>query len=173
MTARMITSVVTLMVLVALVIGGVYYGFRELTAPFPSLNSEPEQVCETVPGGSQLSTDQVVVSVYNASDRSGFASTTLTRLERRGFQPGSVGNAPTGTSVRRVEVWAQDVDDPAAQLVARQFGRRTEVVQKTEPLGPGPDVVLGPRARKLKKAPRQITVDETRTECRPAESPAP
>ena len=171
MTLRMITSTVTLMVLVGLLIGGIFYGYQQFTAPLPSITVEPEQECTTVESGSKLRTENVVVSVYNASDRSGFASTTLTRLERRGFQPGSVGNAPSGTSVTRVEVWTQDADDPAAQLVARQFGKNTPVVEKVEPLGPGPDVVTGPRARKLKKAPRQIQVQETRTECVPVETP--
>lgn len=171
MTARMITSAVTLLVLVGVVIGGVWYGYQEFTKPLPSFSVEPEQECTTVEGGSELTSEQITVSVYNASDRSGFASKTLTRLERRGFQPGSVGNAPSGTQVERVEVWAQDADDPAAQLLARQFGKRTEVVEKVEPLGPGPDVVVGPKARRLKKAPRQVTVTETRTECVPVETP--
>ena len=171
MTMRMITSAVTLMVLVGFLIGAVFYGYQQLTAPLPPLTVEPEQECTTVEQGSQLASESVTVSVYNASDRSGFASKTLTRLERRGFRPGSVGNAPSGTSVERVEVWTQDAGDPAAQLVARQFGKRTEVVEKVEPLGPGPDVVVGPKARKLKKAPRSIEVNETRTECVPVETP--
>ena len=171
MSVRMITSAVTLMVLVAIVVGGVYYGYQQLTAPLPSLRAEPEQSCTTVERGSKLKSESVVVSVYNASDRSGFAGTTLGRLERRGFRPGSVGNAPSGAQVSRVEVWTQDAEDPAAQLVARQFGKKTKIVEKVEPLGPGPDVIVGPKARKLKKAPRQIKVQQTRTECVPLESP--
>lgn len=171
MTARMITSAVTLMVLVGFLIGGVVYGYQQLTAPIPPLTVEPEQECTTVEEGSKLASESVTVSVYNASDRSGFASKTLTRLERRGFRPGSVGNAPTGTDVAKVEVWTQDASDPAAQLVARQFGKKTPVVEKVEPLGPGPDVITGPKARKLKKAPRQIKVQQTVTECVPVETP--
>ncbi len=170
MSARAIRSTVTMLVLVAVLVGGVVYGFDQLTQPFPSIRStEPTEKCTTIEKGADLASSQVVVSVYNATDTSGLAGDVLAKLERRDFVAGSVGNAPDGTSVDRVEIWTQDAQAEAAQLVARQFGKQTTVTEVPEPLGPGPDVIVGPGFKKLPKAPRTVTVTETKTECVPIE----
>lgn len=169
MDERAAKSAVTLLVLALVLVAGVLAGWQMLTRPLPDVTAAPTEQCETVERGSRLTAKKVVVSVYNASRRSGLAGETLTALERRGFTPGEAGNAPEDARVRAVEVWAQDPDDSAARLVALQFGRRVPVVEKSEPLGPGPDVVVGQRYRGLVKAPRSIKVTTTEEQCVPLE----
>ncbi len=168
MVARKITSGVTLLVLCLVLVLGAVVGWKALTSGLgtPSADPSASPSCETTgkPAGRVRARD-VTVSVYNAGTKAGWASRTLRMLERRGFTAGEAGNAPEGTNVRKVEVWAQDVADPAALLVARQFGKRTQVVKKTDPGGAGVDVVVGNRFRKLARAPRSIKGVEPDATC--------
>ena len=92
------------------------------------------------------------VSVFNAGDRSGFASTTLEKIEAAGFRGGNAGNAPEDARVRRAVVWTTKSNDPAARLVALAVGGRTPIVVTKTDLGPGIDVLVGNRFNKLDKS---------------------
>jgi hypothetical protein len=99
----------------------------------------------------------VTVSVFNAGGRSGLADQTLGELTARGFIAGEIGNAPRDVSdVKFVRVLAPKRNDPAALLVARQFGPQTLVQPRAEDLGRGVDVIVGDKFAGLVKAPRKI-----------------
>lgn len=173
MTGRHLTTTVTMLVLLGLLVAGAVWGWQSLFAEVPD---EPaaKPACETelVERGDRLRSRQVLVSVFNAGTRSGLADSTLERLTRRGFLPGEAANAPADIRVRRVQVWTTLENDPRARLVARQFGK-ARVRVATEDLGPGIDVVVGNKLRKLRKAPRGVRVRETQEFCIPAESADP
>ena len=158
MSARRITTAVTLVVLMVVLAAMAVYGFRELTAPLPGAPSA-DRTCS--PAEKQvlefIKRSDVQVSVFNAGTKEGFAGTTLQNVEEAGFRAGNAGNAPEATKVPRAVVWTTEADDPAAALVAQAFGRRTQVqVTKTD-LGPGIDVLVGNRFRGLDpKAPKRI-----------------
>ncbi len=158
MTARRITTAVTLLVLLGVLVAGAVYGFRAATAPLPE-TARPSPTCSGVERNvkTELKRSEVQVSVFNASGRSGLASSTLDKVENAGFLAGNAGNAPAGAKVVRAVVWTSKPDDPAARLVALAFGKNTRVEVTEEDLGPGIDVLLGRKFRGLDpKAPRKI-----------------
>lgn len=144
----------TLGVLVALCVFALFFGVRALTAPLPdgSIIAEDAPVCEPrdVSPGDTVGPQEVTVSVYNASNRSGMASRVMQGLMERGFSKGSSGNIDA-PQVKFVQVWADKKRNPAARLVARQFGANTVVIRKdaSEMPGLGIVVVIGPNLKGL------------------------
>lgn len=166
MTGRHVTTAITMLVLcMILVIAGVV-GFNALFAPLPGSDEEPSatpsESCavEPVKEGRRLRSRQVVVNVFNAGTRGGLAGTTMDALRGRGFRGGTIGNAPDGTKVRRVQVWIAEGEEDAGKLVARQFGPKTPVLTRENDIVDGIDVVVGNNFRALKRAPRSIKVKQ-------------
>ena len=161
---------VTFLVLVGILALGTVIGFRAVSAPVPGLSQDTpsdEPTCrEGLAKGDVVTTGDVTVSVYNAGNRSGLADQTLGELTARGFIAGEVGNAPKDLGqVRFVRILAPRQDDPAAQLVGRQFGPRTLVQPTDQDLGPGVDVVVGDEFAGLVKAPRKLTAATSGSGC--------
>lgn len=134
-------SALTLAVLCGLLVVAGVWGLAALTAPLPDRDPPPLCTDQTIPAGRQLFRDQVVVSVFNASGRSGLASATQELLVERGFVAADTGNAPSMAA--GVQIWADDPANPAVQLVRKQF--RGAKVVPGDTLGRGVVVVLGQR----------------------------
>ena len=132
-------SGLTLLALVLVLVGAAVWGWRALTAPLPV--SEEAPICDDteVAAGETVTRDQVVVSVFNGSARTGLADATLDLLVERDFVAGETGNAPEQTE--KTVVVAKDPDNPAVRLVRRQF--RGAKVVSGESLGVGVSVVVG------------------------------
>jgi hypothetical protein len=166
---RRIATAVTLTGLVVVLVIFAVVGFNALFAPLDETPGTSSPTCTPtqVPSGGKVKTADVTVSVFNASDRAGLASDTLTLLADRGFRLGQVGNAPDGTEVRFAQVWATDRTDTAARLVARQFGRNTRI-REHDDLGPGVDVIVGEEFAGLDaSAPDSIKNRQTEELCVP------
>jgi hypothetical protein len=142
-----VKSALTLGVLTLLVVVAAVWGWSAFTEPFPE--DEPVAVCEdaTVSAGSEVRRDQVVVSVFNGSKRSGLAGATSAQLTERGFVKGTVGDSPLPAAT--TQIWSSDPTNPAVVLVKRQF-KRAKVVEG-EALGPGVVVVVGEKFQSLRK----------------------
>jgi hypothetical protein len=171
---RHITSAVTMLVLVGILVLGAVWGWRSLFAELPGTEAtaeEPAGECtvEEVDAGEKLRSKQVRVSVFNGGTRAGLAGQTLDALMNRGFLAGQIGNAPSDLDVRRVQVWSTVENDPAARLVARQFGKNVKVRYSDEDLGTGVDVIVGNGFDGLRKAPRAIAVKTSREVCLPVD----
>ncbi len=167
MAKRRTLTAVTLTVLVALLATGAFVGWRALFAPVPDVPTAGTGAAEEcqVSRGDTVRTRDVTVSVYNAGSRSGLAGQTQDELVARGFIPGDIGNAPDDLSgVRFVRVLAETRRDPAARLVALQFGKKTRV-QAAPDLGSGVEVIVGDRFKGLVKAPRKIRADAPGSSC--------
>jgi hypothetical protein len=168
--SRRTLTAVTLTVLVAMLAAGAFIGWRALFAPLPgdsdAATGNREGCAEGVSRGDTVRTRDVTVSVYNAGSRAGLAGQTQNELVARGFIPGDTANAPEDLShVRFVRVLAESRKDPAARLVALQFGKGTKVFAATD-LGPGVEVVVGDRFKGLqKKAPRKIRAGAAGSGC--------
>jgi hypothetical protein len=144
-------SALTLAVLAGLVLVAALWGWSALTEPFPE--DEPVAICE----------DQVVVSVFNGSKRSGLASATSAQLGERGFVAGDVGDSPV--PARTTQIWSSDPTNPAVALVEQQF-KKAEVVPG-DALGPGVVVVLGEKFQSLrKKQVESVVAESDATYCR-------
>ena len=164
-----VKSALTLLVLCLLMVAAGAWGWQALTQPLP--DNEPPPLCSdtTVAAGTDVFRDQVAVSVFNGSSRSGLAGATLELLEERGFVGADTGNAPQ--PVRGVQIWAVDPENPAVRLVQRQF-RKARVVPGTEvdgeALGRGVVVVLGESFTSLREREvESVTADVEATFCSP------
>jgi len=152
---------ITFLVLFGILAVGTVVGWRAVSSPVPGSSEETPSAgpsCrEGVAAGDVVRTGDVTVSVFNAGDRSGLADQTLGELTARGFIAGEVGNAPADVrAVKFVRVLAPRANDPAALLVARQFGPQTLVQPHAEDLGRGVDVIVGDKFAGLVKAPRKL-----------------
>jgi hypothetical protein len=166
-----VTTALTLLVLLVILGAMAVYGFRELTAPLPDAPSAGETCSEDEKEVQEfLKRSEVQVSVFNAGSREGFAGATLETVEEAGFRAGNAGNAPDNAEVRRAVVWTTEADDPAAALVARALGRRTQVQVTETDLGPGVDVLVGNRFSGLDpKAPKRIRLPAPIETCIPVD----
>lgn len=115
-------SSATLVVLLALLVGGTLWGWHAATAPFPE-SEEPPPCTDTVVGqGDTVVPEQVLVNVLNGSKRQGLAGATMDQLEERGFAAGGTGNADlVARGGDGVQIWSEDPANPAVRLLARQF----------------------------------------------------
>ena len=172
MRGRHITTGITLVVLLGILAVGAVFGAKSLFAPIGSGKATPSPTCTTkaVKKGQRIRPHQVQVSVFNAGTHAGMAQQTLSKLVKRGFRRGEVGNAPSSVHVKRAQVWTRLRHDPAAVLVARQLGKGTAVERKHTNLGPGVDVVIGNGFRKLAKAPKAVVAQHSGSVCTPATS---
>jgi hypothetical protein len=167
---RHLLTGVTLLILLALVGAGGYYGYRTLFAPVgddATGRSRGGRNCEAgLRKGETVRTRDVTVSVLNAGTRSGLAGQVQERLVGRGFIAGTADNAPEDQQVRFVRVLAPSSKDPAARLVAAQFGPRTYIQSTRVDLGPGVDVILGDHFKGLVPgAPRRLRATTAGTGC--------
>ncbi len=156
-------SALTLAVLAALVLVAALWGWAAFTEPLPK--DEPVAICEdaSVAAGAEVRRDQVVVSVFNGSKRSGLASTTSAQLEERGFVTGEVGDAPLPAAT--TQIWSADPTNPAVALVRQQF-KRARVVPG-DALGPGVVVVVGEKFQSLRtKQVESVVAEADATYCR-------
>jgi hypothetical protein len=140
-------TAITLAVLGLMMVVAAIWGWAALTEPFPE--DEPVAICEdtAVSAGTEVRRDQVVVSVFNGSKRSGLAGATSAQLAERGFVAGDVGDAPTPAAT--TQIWAADPTNPAVALVQQQF-KKAKVVPGEE-IGVGVVVVVGEKFKALKK----------------------
>ena len=169
MTRRRLTTAATLLVLLAVLVGMAVWGYHAATTPLEGLGSTTSTpTCTpTDPKASRfLHRAEVTVSVFNSGKRSGRAQATMSLLERAGFKPGQVGNAPDGIAADRAAVYTTKADDPAAELVAKALGKATQVVHSDQEMGPGVDVVIGDRFKQLDpKAPTKLELPKPKTAC--------
>ena len=167
MTARKVTTGITLLVLVLVLGGMAVYGVKAALAPLPEGSSEGPECSETEKEIKQfLRRGEVQVSVFNAGSRDGLASTTLEKIEEAGFKGGNAGNAPRTAEVRRAVVWTTTPNDTGAKLVALALGRGTQVEVTETDLGPGVDVLVGNKFRGLaKKAPQRLRLPQAVETC--------
>jgi hypothetical protein len=160
-------SALTLGVLGVLLLLMLVWGWSSATAPLPG--SEDDQgACEpfTVVAGERLDSSQVEVSILNAGNREGLAGEVMDGFVERGFREGSSGNAPTGTEVAKVQIWAADRRDPAVELVRSALPQPAPVVD-IEINAPGVVVVVGNDFGELREGRTSITARQDGSVCAP------
>jgi hypothetical protein len=170
MSRRSLVSAATLTCLMGVLVLMAVWGVRAATAPLPR-ESGPASTGPTCATADQKVTKyvrrgDVTVSVYNSGKTAGRAQSTMDLLEKAGFKVGEVKNAPAGLRADRAAVYSTKADDRAADLVARVLGKDTQVVHSDEDLGPGVDVVIGDRFKRLDpKAPKRLPLPKPVVTC--------
>ncbi len=132
--------------------------------------TDDEPTCEVraIAEGEVLSSNLLMVHVYNASKRAGLANRVKINLERRGFLGGVAQNNPGELSPRNVAVLTDDPQDPRVRLVARQFKGKVQMVEADFATEDGISVLIGPNYSGLKKAPTKTRVKREVTVCVPS-----
>ena len=161
-----VKTLLTLAVLTVLVLVGSTWGWSALTKPFPHTEAQKPCYSTTYDAGQRVAPPQVLVSVYNASDRVGLAERTITEFEDQGFGPGSVGNAPKGAVVHYAQVWTDDPTRPDVKLVMSRLGPHARVFRHQTTVD-GVLVVVGPRYASLVKGLPSVKVRATTSICSP------
>ena len=149
MAARLRTAL-TLGALGVLLLIGVTWGWSAVTAPFPEEVETAVCTDTTVPAGTKVYPDQVLVSVANAGNTEGLAGRVMLLLTDADFGEGSIDNAPPTAEVDYAEIWTDEPRNPAVRLVASRLGERTKIVEAESDL-PGVTVIVGDDFTKLRK----------------------
>lgn len=153
-----------LLVLVAVVVLGTVWAWKEILKPPPATRPDP-CVTQPVQDGKLLS-QQVTVAVDNAGSKRGLASQVARSLSSQKFNVTGVGNS-TSIVTQDVVVVGYAVDAPEVKLVAAQFPK-AEVRADTKMTDHLVRVVVGDEFAGVKdKAAAAIAVD-TPTICLPA-----
>jgi hypothetical protein len=160
-----VRTTITLVVLAVLVVGAAVWGWNAATDSLPAKVDRPVCVDTEVGAGDRLYPQQVTVSVYNASDRSGLAGRTMRDLEDAGFAEGQTGDAAR-TRVNDAAIWSTEPTNPAVQLVASYLGDVD--IERREGLGPGVTVVVGKEFGRLGEGEQYVEASEAATVCSPA-----
>lgn len=162
-----VRSALTLAVLGVLLLVMMVWGWSSATAPLPGSEEDPDACAPfTVVAGERLDSSQVEVSILNAGNREGLAGEVMDGFVERGFRPGSSGNAPTGTTVAKVQIWASDRRDPAVELVRSALPKPAPVID-TEINAPGVVVVVGNDFGELREGRGSITARQDGSACAP------
>jgi LytR cell envelope-related transcriptional attenuator len=166
---RGVRTTLTLVFLAALLAAAAFWGWDAAMEPLPETAEAP--VCEDTPvaTGQKVYPDQVIVSVYNASARSGLATRTSDLFVDQGFVEGDGGNAPRGTTIQDAQIWTSDPQSPAVRLVRSYLGPAASVVDG-EQLGLGVVVVVGEEFGELTKGKKSIKTLQDGFICSPPDS---
>ncbi|MGH3351918.1 MAG: LytR C-terminal domain-containing protein [Nocardioides sp.] len=158
------TFILLAVLVVAVALAGTW-GWKAMTAPFPQKVDVGPCADTPVKKGDTVYPSQVVVTVLNASTRAGLANRAITDLVDEGFVKGGTGNAPRGTKLRTVEVWAPDKDAPSAALVASWLGDAKIVETKID--RPGIVVITGEKFPEVEGGEKTVTAKADGTICSP------
>ncbi|MBC9227083.1 hypothetical protein GL325_12170 [Aeromicrobium sp. 636] len=148
---------------------GTLLGIR-LSFASPEPVSE-EAACEIkkVARGEVLSSNLVMVHVYNSSRRTGAANRVKINLERRGFLGGVAKNNPGKVRTKNVAILTNEPDDPRVRLVAAQFKGKVERVPADFETEDGISILIGPKYAGLNKdASTKIEAGRDVSVCVPA-----
>jgi LytR cell envelope-related transcriptional attenuator len=140
-TGRHLRAAVTLLVLLGFVSFAALYGWRAITGDAAEEDAAAQQCLPAAPADGPPP-GEVQVNVYNATTRSGLASSTAGQLRERGFVILDVANDPLARQIdATAEVRANPAQQAAANVVLAQLPDAVFVPdQRAEPTI---DLVLG------------------------------
>jgi len=163
-----IRSAGTLLLAAVVFLGGLFFGFRLLTAKADTSDAGPTCIDRTIEKGEKLTSNLVTVNVYNASTRAGLANRVTINLQRKGFLGGEIGNSKSAVKPRKVAILTEDQTDPRVMLVAAQFEDTIAYRKPDIPVEGAVIVVVGDDYTALKKdTPINMVSDRSITVCVP------
>lgn len=117
---RQVATPLTLLLLLAVLIGGAWWGYKNVIKPIPPAQASP---CVTQKVGDKLTANKVTVNVYNGGYKQGLAGTVSKALKAKGYVIKHVDN--TDERVKQTVIVGADVNNPEVKLVAANFKNAT------------------------------------------------
>jgi hypothetical protein len=152
-----------MVVLIAIVVGGVWWGWKSLSKS----TADPNCVQQKLPN-NRMVPDQVVINVYNGGAKAGTAAETAAVLEKRGFNIGKIMNEPHGKKINVLAVRGTTAKAPEVLLVAGQMSQKAAVYADSRP-DHTVDIVVGKGFTTVNpKALPSVVVPSNQTVCIPA-----
>lgn len=149
-------------------LGGLAVGFKLLTSSTDTTAAAPTCTDRTVAAGQKLTSNLVMVNVFNASRRAGLANRVTINLQRNGFLGGQIGNSTSAVKPRTVAILTSDRHDPRVELVAAQFADKVTYAKPDITADAGVNVVVGDDYSGLeKKARTNVKASKAITMCVP------
>ena len=90
----------------------------------------------------------------------------MSDLVDAGLAKGELGNAPDDTKVPGVQIWAEDLKNPAVKLVESFLGKDAKLVRREPPL-PGVNVVVGEEFPGVTEGKASVAAKKDATICSP------
>ncbi|AFV90810.1 hypothetical protein PACID_30460 [Acidipropionibacterium acidipropionici ATCC 4875] len=122
---KLVATPITLLVLLAIIVVGFWYGWKALTAPFG-----PKAVpCVNTNVGKSLTTKSIELDVVNGGHTRGLAKQVANQLTAKGFSVTDTGN--TDERVKQTVIVGVAKDSPEVKLVSAFFPKSTVRVDTT------------------------------------------
>lgn len=153
---------------VGVFVAGTAIGVNLVAAQPEPVAEEPACEIRKIAQGEVLSSNLVMVHVYNGSKRAGLANRVKINIERRGFLGGVAENNPGRLTPRNVAVLTDDPQDPRVRLVAAQFKGKVQRIKADFPTEDGVSVLVGSDYQGLKKAGTKLKANRAVQVCVPA-----
>lgn len=163
---------ITMVLLLGILLGAVYYGWSTVLTPDESRaegdeTAKGKNACEKAQRfrkGDLVRARDIRVNVYNAGLTPGLAAETLDTLASKGFGVGEATNAPGGLAASNVTIVANSPKSPEVELVQTQFTGPVRITQGD--LARGVDVLVGDGFRAVDEAARtKLTVRRDTKTC--------
>ncbi len=168
---RIVRTPVTLLILLAVLLYGAYWGYTNVIRKVPPLPPDP-CVTQTVAEG-QLKANQVTVSIFNGGDRKGLAGDVGRSLRGKGFRVAKTTN--TNEKIQKTVIVGADAKNPEVLFVKTFFKDAT--VRSDKRPDHSVDVLVGNKYGGFNKKAKATYDVKADTVCLPSQaqsgSPAP
>ena len=165
---RMVRTPFTLLVLLAVLCYGAWWGYTNVIRQVPPAPPAP-CVDQKLPKG-QLRTTQVTVSIYNGGEKVGLAGDVGRAMRERGFKVQRTAN--TGEKVGKTTIVGSAAKNPEVLLVKGFF--KDAEVRADKRVDGSVDVLVGNRYGGFNKNAKRTYAVKADTACLPAQpTPTP
>jgi hypothetical protein len=160
---RVVRTPVTLLILLAVLLYGAWWGYHNIIQPVPAPPPEP-CVDQSVPKG-QLKANQVTVKIYNGGDRKGLAADVGRSLRGKGFRVSLTAN--TVEKIQKTVIVGADARDPEVLFVKTFF--KDSVIRADKRADHSVDVLVGNKYGGFNKSAKNTYNAKASSVCLPSQ----
>lgn len=138
---RRLRGAITLLVLIIVVIGAAWFGWRNITKPAQTDAAAGPTCAPSAPDDAPKAGD-ITLNVYNSTSRDGLAAQVAKQMRKRGFSVADIANDPLNRSIEAVAEVRSNLDNQGAASVVIAHVPQAEFVAD-ERATKSVDLVLG------------------------------
>jgi hypothetical protein len=160
---RVVRTPVTLLILLAVLLYGAWWGYRNIIQPVPA--PPPEPCVEQSVSRGVLKASQVTVKIYNGGDRKGLAADVGRSLRGKGFHVLLTAN--TVEKIEKTVVVGADAKDPEVLFVKTFF--KDSVIRADKRADHSVDVLVGNKYAGFNKSAKNTYNAKASSVCLPSQ----